>query len=219
MKRKICAVLVLCALSMGVFAENQWDHINRRHEVRIGWGDQLFESLMWHNPTNIMTITPTLPNTYQYKENYRHHQHLWTEYQYRVTHWFSVGGMIDMSEVGWDIVQRDGAGVELSRTKNQYFYNLVLMPTIRFTYFFHENVNLYSGLGFGMDINGGTEKNAFGKTTEVGAAINFTVIGLSANYDRWFWTVDFGGMYALKNTNTIFMASSRIINVGFGARF
>lgn len=218
MKRKICAVLVLCALSMGVFAENQWDHINRRHEVRIGWGDQLFESLVWHNPTNIMTVDQP-SKTYLYKENHRYHQHLWAEYQYRVTHWFSYGGMIDMSEVGWDIVQRDGTGMELSRTKNQYFYNVVLMPTIRFTYFFHENVNLYSGLGIGLDINGGTEKNVYGKTTEVGAAVNITLIGISANYDRWFWTVDFGGMYALQNTNKIYMASSRIINVGFGARF
>ena len=218
MKRKICAVLVLCALSMGVFAENQWDHINRRHEVRIGWGDQLFESLMWHNPTNIMTNMPT---TWEktYHEDYRHHQHLWAEYQYRVTHWFSYGGMIDMSEVGWDDVTRNGAGLEVSRSKNHSFYNVVLMPTVRFTYFFHENVNLYSGLGVGLDINGGTEKNAFGKKTEVGAAVNITLIGVSANYDRWFWTVDFGGMYALQNTNKIYMASSRIINVGFGARF
>ena len=218
MKRKIYAVLVLCALSMGVFAENQWDHINRRHEVRIGWGDQLFESLMWHNPTNIMTNMPT---TWEktYHEDYRHHQHLWAEYQYRVTHWFSYGGMIDMSEVDWDDVTRNGAGLEVSRSKNHYFYNVVLMPTVRFTYFFHENVNLYSGLGIGLDINGGTEKNAFGKKTEVGAAVNITLIGISANYDRWFWTVDFGGMYALQNTNKIYMASSRIINVGFGARF
>ena len=218
MKRQICAVLVLCALSMGVFAENQWDHINRRHEVRIGWGDQLFESLMWHNPTNIMTNMPT---TWEktYHEDYRNHQHLWAEYQYRVTHWFSYGGMIDMSEVGWDDVTRNGAGIEMSRSKNHYFYNVVLMPTVRFTYFFHENVNLYSGLGIGLDINGGTEKNAFGKKTEVGAAVNITLIGISANYDRWFWTVDFGGMYALQNTNKIYMASSRIINVGFGARF
>ena len=218
MKRKICAVLVLCALSMGVFAENQWDHINRRHEVRIGWGDQLFESALWHNPTNIMTNMPT---TWEktYHEDYRHHQHLWAEYQYRVTHWFSYGGMIDMSEVDWDDVTRNGAGLEVSRSKNHYFYNVVLMPTVRFTYFFHENVNLYSGLGIGLDINGGTEKNAFGKKTEVGAAVNITLIGISANYDRWFWTVDFGGMYALQNTNKIYMASSRIINVGFGARF
>lgn len=218
MRNKIYLLLALCCLSMGVAAENKWDHINRRHEIRIGWGDQLFETLMWHKPTN---ITTTLPATWQktYHENYSYNQHLWLEYQYRVTHWFSVGGMIDMSEVDWTDVVRNGKGAEVSRQPGHYFYNTVIMPTVRFTYFFHDNVNIYSGLGFGMDINGGTETNAKGRYTDVGAAINITVIGVSANYDRWFWMVDFGGMYALKNTNTIFMASSRIINVGLGVRF
>ena len=107
----------------------------------------------------------------------------------------------------------------MSRSRGHYFYNLVFMPTIRFTYFHHEYVNLYSGIGIGMDINGGTETNAKGQRTEVGAAVNITVFGVSANYKRWFWTVDFGGLYALKNANAIYMASSRIINVGLGARF
>ena len=173
---------------------------------------------MWHNPTN---ITTTMPASFQqtYHENYRHHQHIWLEYQYRFTHWFSLGGMMDMSEVGWDDVTRNGAGVEMSRSRGHHFYNLVFMPTIRFTYFHHEYVNLYSGIGIGMDINGGTETNAKGQRTEVGAAVNITVFGVSANYKRWFWTVDFGGLYALKNANAIYMASSRIINVGLGARF
>jgi hypothetical protein len=93
------------------------------------------------------------------------------------------------------------------------------MPTIRFTYFHHPYVNLYSGLGIGMDINGGTETNAYGFHNDIGAAINLTVFGVSANYDRWFAAVDFGGMYALKNKNTIFLLSSRMINVSIGARF
>lgn len=199
-------------------SETKWDHITWRNEIRVGWGDQLFESLMWHNPTS---ITTTMPETFQqtYHEDYRHHQHIWLEYQYRFKHWFSLGAMMDMSEVGWDDVTRNGAGAELSRSSGHYFYNLVFMPTIRFTYFHHENVNLYSGLGIGLDINGGTETNAKGQHTEVGAAVNLTVFGVSANYKRWFWTVDFGGMYALKNANAIYMASSRIINVGLGARF
>jgi hypothetical protein len=61
--------------------------------------------------------------------------------------------------------------------------------------------------------------DGWGRHTVVGMAAQFTVFGISANYQRWFWTVDFGGMYALRDANTIFMASSRIINVGLGARF
>ena len=217
-KRKIYLVLALCALSMGLAAETKWDYINMRHEVRVGCGDQIFESLMWHNPTYTYT---TMPASYQqtYHENYRHHQHLWAEYQWRYKHWLSFGGMLDVSEVGWDDVTRNGAGMEVGRNNNQFFCNIVIMPTVRFTYYHHPYVNLYSGLGFGMDINSGTETNAKGRHTDVGAAVNITVFGVSANYQRWFATVDFGGMTALKNKNVIFMALSRMINVSVGARF
>ena len=201
-----------------MMSETKWDHINRRNELRIGWGDQLFESLVWHNPTSVTTTMPA-EATYQYKERYRHHQHLWMEYQYRFKYWFSLGAMVDMSEVGWDVVTRNGQGTELARDKKNYFYNLVIMPTIRFTYFHHPNVNIYSGLGVGMDINGGTEVDGKGRHTALGAAVNLTLVGISANYDRWFCAFDLGGMYALKNANAIYMASSRIMNVSIGARF
>jgi hypothetical protein len=199
-------------------AEDRWAYLNMRNELRIGWGDQLFESAVWHNPTSIITTMPA-DFTKTYKEHYRHNQHIWLEYQWRFKEWFSLGAMIDISEVGWDEVLRDGTGAELARDKNHYFYNLVFMPTVKFTYFYHPNVNIYSGLGFGMGINGGTETNMYGKRTDVGAAFNLTLVGVSANYDRWFWTFDLGGLYSLKNANTIFMMASRIMNVGFGARF
>ncbi len=209
---------MLCSIAVVGSAENKWTHITQRNELRIGWGDQLFESLIWHNPTSIIT---TMPDSYQqvYKENYSYNQHVWMEYQWRFTHWFSLGAMVDFSHVGWDEVTRNGKGAELNRKEDQFFYNAVIMPTIRFTYFHHENVNFYSGLGIGLDINGGTETNAFGNHTDMGAAINLTVFGISANYQRWFWTVDCGGLYALKNMNTIFLMSSRIVNVGMGVRF
>lgn len=209
---------MLCSIAVVGSAENKWTHITQRNELRIGWGDQLFESLIWHNPTSIIT---TMPDSYQqvYKENYSYNQHVWMEYQWRFTHWFSLGAMVDFSHVGWDEVTRNGKGAELNRKEEQFFYNAVIMPTIRFTYFHHENVNFYSGLGVGLDINGGTETNALGNHTDVGAAINLTVFGISANYQRWFWTIDCGGLYALKNMNTIFLMSSRIVNVGMGVRF
>ncbi|MEE0923036.1 MAG: hypothetical protein UIB40_01750 [Paludibacteraceae bacterium] len=218
MKNKFFFLLLLCSIAVVGSAENKWTHITQRNELRIGWGDQLFESLIWHNPTSIIT---TMPDSYQqvYKENYSYNQHVWMEYQWRFTHWFSLGAMVDFSHVGWDEVTRNGKGAELNRKEEQFFYNAVIMPTIRFTYFHHENVNFYSGLGVGLDINGGTETNALGNHTDVGAAINLTVFGISANYQRWFWTVDCGGLYALKNMNTIFLMSSRIVNVGMGVRF
>lgn len=218
-KTKFYILIALLFLAISsAYAEDKWAYLNMRHEMRIGWGDQMFESLIWHNPVYIVR---TMPETYTqvYHENYHHDQHIWVEYQYRVKGWFSFGAMSDISFVHWTDVTRNGRGVEVSRDKGHYFYNFVIMPTIRFTYYHHEYVNLYSGLGIGMDINGGTETDGMGRHTVVGAAFNITLFGISANYNRWFWTVDLGSMYALKNANTIFMAASRIINVGFGARF
>ena len=211
-------LIALLGQTQALFAENDLAYMQHHHEIRIGWGDQLFESLIWHNPTSVITNMPA-SSTYSYKEQYRYHQHLWAEYQYRFTHWFGLGGMVDVSEVGWDMVNRDGTGKELNRNKNNYFYNIVIMPTIRFTYFHHENVNIYSGLGLGMDINGGTETDGKGRHTVVAPAINFALVGISANYDRWFIAFDYGGMYALTNINHIYMAKSRMLNLSIGARF
>ena len=217
-RRIITIFMFLCGIGGTLFAETKDARQDMHNEVRIGWGDQLFESLVWHNPTSIVTTMP-IASSYEYKERYRHHQHLWLEYQYRFNYWFSLGGMFDMSEVGWDKVTRDGKGNELARDKRNYFYNAVIMPTVRFTYFHHEYVNIYSGLGIGMDINGGTETDGRGKHTAVGAAVNFTLVGISANYKRYFVAFDYGGMYALKNANAIYMLKSRMFNLSIGARF
>ena len=193
-------------------------HVLQWHnELRIGWGDQIFETLMWHNPTNIIT---TMPADWRrtYKEEYKHHQHLWLEYQYFVTHWFSAGGMMDLSEVGWTDVTRNGKGEILAKSDRKYFYNVVLMPTIRFTYISHPNAHLYSCLGAGVCFNSGTELNAYKVDTDAGFAVNTTLIGVSANYKRWFIAADFGGMMAMRNTDYIFMGLSRIFNLSIGVR-
>lgn len=216
--KRVWLIIAMCSVTLGLFAETREDFSTRRNELRVGWGDQLFESLMWHNPVQIAT---TLPETYTavYHENYRHNQHIWAEYLWRFNYWFALGGMVDVSEVGWNDVTRNGQGTEIMRSKRKYFYNCVIMPNMRFTYFHHPNVNIYSSLGIGMDINGGTETNARGKKTDIGLAVNGTVVGVSANYDRWFMAVDLGGLTALKDKNTIFLAFSRMINVSIGVRF
>ena len=188
------------------------------NELRVGWGDQLFESLMWHNPTYVVT---TMPESFTkvYHENYRHNQHLWMEYQYFTAKWFSAGVMVDVSEVDWNDVTRNGKGLELERSPLKYFYNVVAMPTMRFTYLNHPRACVYSGLGFGLGINGGTEENAKHQKTEIGMAINLTLIGASVNFGRWFIAVDLGGLTSFRDKNTIYLAFSRMMNASAGVRF
>ena len=216
--KKVLSVSLMLLLPLLAVAESTLDRDNFKHEVRFGWGDQLFETLMWREPSSIAHTMPAAW-TKIYHENYHYDQHLWAEYQYRFNKWLSFGGMLDMSEVHWDDVTRNGKGEEVSRDPGHYFYNVILMPTVRFTYFHHDYVNIYSGLGFGMGINGGTETNAKGQKDVVGAAIDLTLVGLSVNYKQWFTTFEFGGLYSLQNSNVIFLAGSRMFTVGMGARF
>ncbi len=212
----ILALFSLCTTPLG--AETLLDRTFWKHELRVGWGDQLFETLIWHQRA---TIATTLDGMYTqgYHENFHYDQHLWLEYQFRHNDWFSFGGMVDLSEVHWDNVFRDGTGAEVMRDPGHYFYNVVIMPTARFTYFHHDYVNLYSGLGLGLGINGGTELDIRGKKTDIGAAFDIIVLGMSANYKQWFMAVDLGGLYSLKDSNTIFLASSKIIRASIGVRF
>ena len=63
------------------------------HQLRIGWGDQMFETLVWYHQPH-----PTIyPESYigQYEEDFRYVQHWFAEYQYRVKYWFNVGAMVD----------------------------------------------------------------------------------------------------------------------------
>lgn len=189
-----------------------------RNELRIGWGDQLFESLMWHNPTSVIT---TMPETFSktYLDNFSHRQHVWLEYQYFCAYWFSIGVMADVSEVGWNEVTRNGKGVETGRSERKYFYNAVVMPTLRFTYFQNPYCSVHSGLGVGLNINGGTEENALHQKTEAGLAVNLTLVGVSVGYERWFMAFDLGGLTSLRDKNTIYMVFSRMMNVSIGVRF
>ncbi len=220
--RLAVAVGLLCWTCV-MMAATRMDFVDMKHELRVGWGDQIFETSIWHNPTSIIVM----PNNtsvdysgqmYKYKENYIYYQHLWAEYQYSVSYWFSLGLMADGSGFSWDNVTRNGYG-EVQQSDPQHAYNVVAMPTMRFTYFFHPNVNLYSGLGVGVDVNGGTETNAKGHKIEVGGALQITVIGVSANIKHFFAALEYGGMYGLRSTNEVYMLKSRMFTASIGVRF
>lgn len=215
---KAACIGALLLGSAAVHAETKADAKARRHEISVSWGDQIFEQFNWRNPAYIVDNMPETVN-FSTKENHRFSQHWALSYQYRLKHWLGLGMVMDGSACIWDDVVRNGKGVERSRTKNQYFANIALVPTVRFTYFRHEYVNIYSAIGVGMNINTGTEKNALGQRTEYSGAANLTFVGVSANYKQWFALFELGGLYALKNQQTIYMLNSRMFSVGIGMRF
>lgn len=219
MKRYITIMILLCSLlPCTLHAESKEQREARKHEVRIGWGDQMFEKFIWHNPqyiVNTMQDTDMLP----YKENYRYTQHIFAEYQYRLKSWLGLGLMFDGSAVLWDNTLRNGKGSLVKTEGKQYFANLAIVPTIRFTYFNWKYISMHSGLGIGMNINTGTETDGYGKHTVACPAINLNLFGASFNYEQWFAAVELGGLYALKGAQECYMLNSKLVSVSIGIRF
>ena len=219
---KIAVAFLVSAVfagSLEASAESREHRTDARHEFRLGWGDQMFEKLIWQKPPYIIS---NLNESYRktYKENWRYSQHWFAEYSYRVNGWFGVGAMVDASGCVWDDVTRNGLGVETDRQKGLNFWNLTLMPMCRFTWFNSEYVSLYSSLGAGLGINGGSETDADGHHTLCGVAFDLALVGVTVDWDRWCVFTEIGGLTSFKNfKTTVFLLNSRIISVGAGFRF
>ena len=181
-KKTILCVLVflLCMFSAGA----QYKHL-----VRVGWGDVLYEKLVFH-PTD-----GTSAHTYS--------GHWFADYQYQITPLVSVGGQADFQSICWT---KDNA-----RVRN---YDLCILPTVRFTYFRREWVRLYSGVGLGALV---TWDNAGGK--DMAPALNLNSIGVQVGKGHWCGSVDLGLMAALKGTNRIYMFGSRLVSVSVNYRW
>lgn len=187
------------------------------HEVRIGWGDMLFEMLVWHE-----SAYPTaLPEEYMaiYNEQFRYTQHWFAEYMYNASYWYSIGCMLDFSGVLWDEVTRNGHGQVLTREKSHWFSNISIVPTIRFSYYRSPYVSLYSSLGVGLNINTGSELDFKGRRTAMVPVVNISLLGVRVGHGRWFGAVELGGMISLLSTNEVYMLGSRLFTASFGYCF
>ena len=178
----------------------------------------MFEKLVWQNPQYIISNMPETAS-YKYKEHYRYSQHWFAEYQWRVNQWFGLGAMVDASGCVWDDVTRNGLGNETGRIRNRNFWNLTVMPVLRFTWFNLDFVSMYSALGVGLGINGGTETDALGRHTLCAMAFDIAPVGIAVNVGNWFVSAEVGGLYSLKGKAQIFMANSRLCSVSFGMWF
>lgn len=216
---KKLAIILLLLMPTLLMAESREEMEANKSEFRLTIGDMFFETLIWydHPHTNYTGAgTPTTEFTEDHKFAWT--PHFGIEYQYRVNWWCGIGMLVDGQYTGWQRVRYNNQNVETYRTKEN-FYNLAVIPTVRFTFMHTQHVNLYAGLGVGVDINGGSETDLKGKHTAAGAAVNITALGIRAGNGHWYGSAELGGLYALKNMNAIYMVSSRILTVGVGYTF
>ena len=190
--------------------------VDMPHYLRLGWGDQLFETLIWRD----LGHQTYLPEDYEakYDENFRYTQHCFVEYLYRLNYRYSFGLLMDYSGVVWDNVLRNGRGDELGRDKNKAFHNIAFVPTVRFSYKRYEYVSLYSAIGAGLNINTGTETDYKGRETVVAPAINITLLGVSVGKGRWYGALELGGMLSFNSAEEVYMLGSRIMTASVGVR-
>lgn len=216
MKQKAVVFIMLLLCAGGSTARTKEEVMARPYEIRVGWADQLFEQLFWRNE---MPYVMAESQSRVYKQNYRYKQHYWAECQYSLAPWFSAGLTLDHSCVHWDNVKLNGAGVELDRNSNQRFYNILMMPSMRITYMHKTNLEIYSELGLGLDLNGGTERNEKGRRLSLGFCGDLRPIGVRYNYKAVFVSADIGGTFAMRNTDHIFLVMGRVFTVSAGFTF
>ena len=181
------------------------------HEVRVGWGDMQFETAMYHAT--------------HYTGDYKYTGHIFATYQYRFKPWLSAGLNFDYEQVFWKHCPDAGENrvpytecPDELKTKAD-FYNICLIPQVRFTYFWSKYVNLYSGIGVGLLINGGSELNFRGQKTAFAPVIEITALGVQVGDDHWFGTVELGGLNAMSSLTDFYMLASRLFSASVGYRF
>ena len=140
-------LLILFLLSGAIPAASQ------KHTVRLGWGDMMYETAVFHASPSHTFVTPSaLPEDFSVREQYGHGYtgHIFAEYLYRAGRNVRLGGMMDFEGIFWKEADFDRNHNVKGAVQNVNNYDLSLIPTVRFDYFNHETVSLYSGLGLGL---------------------------------------------------------------------
>ncbi len=187
------------------------------HEFRIGWGDMMFETVAFSNsPTHRWANPEAISPEYRVREKHHHTYsgHFFADYHYNIRRWLAVGMQTDIEAICWRETEYDRYHNPVGKTTYWRNYNLCFLPTVRFTYFHSQWVNLYSGLSIGMLLAFDNQHNA-----EVAPAFNLNLIGMCVGNNHWYGTLELGLLNAVRNSNKVYMVGSRIISVGIGYKF
>ena len=219
LKKSILSLLLLLTCCGSILAETKEERYEKRHQIGVSIGDWMVETLMWTNSKHADYTGVGKPSTrFAEDHDYTYTPHFGLEYQYRLNEWVSFGMLVDFQHTRWNRVYYNNLNEEVDRTKENFF-NLSFLPTVKFTYFHHKYVNVYSGLAFGMVMNGGSEVDYYGHHTAVGYAFNLNWVSVSADYDPWFAALEVGTLFGLKDVQTIYMAGTRFLSLTLGYRF
>jgi len=205
--RSIVTVAFLLALSLPCFAEEPFS----RHQVRVGWGDMLFETMAFQPSATHQYVNPSaLPESYTYTENthFGYTGHIYAGYLYRLTRVVSLGVETDFEGIFWQETLFDRFHEPMGPVRYSRNYNLVVLPEGRFTCLDSRWVDIYAGLGVGGILAFDNDRNA-----EWGMALNLNYFGIQVGRGRWRGGLELGLMAALRDSGHIYMAGSRLVSI------
>lgn len=177
----------------------------RRQQVRVGWGDMLFETMAFY---------PGLSATGLEKYDFGYTGHLFAEYRYLVCDHIRVGIQTDAEGIFWKEAERDALRKPEGPVTPVRNYNVSLVPTIQFRFLDTEWVDLWAGMGTGVLF---AFDNA--RQVEIAPEINFTLLGVEVGRGPWTGTLELGGMNALRNANSVYMFASRLVSFSINYRW
>ena len=215
--------IILCTIS-ALFAETPEHRKENPHEIRIGIADSYMEACL-ENP-NRHRFPTDYPNRYE-SGPLNHTGHIFVEYQKRVNSWFSAGVNVDYLH-SWYYQYRFPMDERYNIDKTTYHsLKLSVIPTIRFTYFHNELVDLYSAVGIGINY---TEhmSNDYSIYRTLGLAFDACAFGVSVGKKHWFGAFELGGTTAFgyylessryKPSLELPITYARLLRISVGYRF
>lgn len=207
-RRLLIALLLPVFVSAAAFAAGGDGDVHK-HNLRIGWGDMMFETIAYYPTVSHAFENPSgIPDSYRVRESFNHKftGHIFAEYRYATGTLFSFGAMLDFESISWErgIFDKNHKMTEALPDVN--FYNFVLMPTARITYYRTGHLSLYSGLGAGALLS-------VAEKPELAPAFYLNAIGVQFGSGHWSGAFDLGLMNAMNGPKKIYMLASRIFSI------
>ena len=182
-----------------------------RHQVRLGWGDPLFETLAFHpSLKGEYASSASIPAGFTREEtfSYGYTGHIFGEYLYRCSKVVSVGVQLDVEGIFWQKANFDAAHQMVGEAVPVRNFDIDIIPTVRFTYLDTRWVRLYSGVGLGVLL-------AFDNAGEFGAAptLNLNFLGVQVGKGHWGGAFELGMLNALRDSYHIYQLGTRLMSV------
>ena len=172
----------------------------RHHQLRLGWGDPLFETLAFHEGAAAQDFVR--------KHDFGYTGHIFLEYEYRLNRVVSFGIQTDIEGIFWKETPVDINRKPVGKSISSRNYDLSILPTLRLTCLNTRYVRLYGGFALGAMI-------AFDNTgtSEKSPVVNLTPLGVQVGNGPWSGTLELGALTAIKDANHVYMLGSRLVSV------